>query len=91
MWVAKPIYESLPYLYGALGLAFFGLSWFGTQGIASALLLICGSGLLLISLVLWLRRRDFRDTQRQYNAKSLEESEHGTEGEISRRAAEHAE
>jgi hypothetical protein len=77
MWVAKPIYEALPYLYGALGLAFISVSWFGSTGILSALLLICGSGLLLISLVLWLRRRDFRDTQRQYNAKSLEESEGG--------------
>ena len=75
MWLAKPIYEALPYAYGALGLAFIAVSWFGVTGIASALILLCGSGLLLISLVLWLRRRDFRDAQRQYNARSLEESD----------------
>jgi hypothetical protein len=73
MWLPKPFYETLPYLYGALGLVFLSVSWVGTTGIASAVLLIAGSGLLLISLVLWLRRKDFRDAQRQYNNRSLDE------------------
>ena len=73
MWIAKPIYEALPYAYSALGLAFLGVSWFGTRGIASAVLFGCGGGLLLIGLILWLRRRDFRDSQRHYNPGSLDE------------------
>jgi hypothetical protein len=73
MWIPKPVYETLPYLYGALGLTFLTVSWTGTTGVVSAVLLITGSGLLLISLVLWLRRKDFRDTQRHYNSRSLDE------------------
>jgi hypothetical protein len=74
MWFPKPLYEALPYLYGALGLTFLYVSWVGATGVPSALLLIAGSGLLLISLVLWLRRKDFRDAQRQYKQRSLDES-----------------
>jgi hypothetical protein len=74
MWLPKPFYELLPYLYGALGITFLTVSWIGTTGLASALLLLCGSGLLLISLVLWLRRKDFRDAQRHYNSRSLDET-----------------
>jgi len=73
MWLPKPLYELLPYIYGTLGLVFLVVSWMGATGIASAVLLIAGSGLLLISLVLWLRRKDFRDSQRQYTNRSLDE------------------
>jgi hypothetical protein len=73
MWLPKSIYESLPYLYGALGLMFLTASWIWTTGTASMLLLMTGSGLLLVSMMLWLRRKDFRDTQRQYNRRSLDE------------------
>ena len=75
MWLPRPFYETLPYLYGALGLAFLTVSWIGSTGWASAILLITGSGLLIVSVMLWLRRKDFRDAQRQYNRHSLEESE----------------
>jgi hypothetical protein len=74
MWLPKPFYELLPYLYGAIALTFLTASWIWTTGLVSALLLITGSGLLLISLVLWLRRKDFRDAQRQYNSRSLDET-----------------
>ena len=74
MWLPKPFYELLPYLYGLLGITFLTVSWIGTTGWVSALLLLCGSGLLLISLVLWLRRKDFRDAQRHYNSRSLDET-----------------
>jgi hypothetical protein len=73
MWLPKPVYEALPYVYAALGVLFIGESWIGATGWLSALLLVAGSGLLLIGIVLWLRRKDFRDEQRQYNAHSLDE------------------
>lgn len=73
MWLPKPVYEALPYIYAALGVLFIVESWVGTTGWLSALLLFAGGGLLLIGLVLWLRRKDFRDEQRHYNAHSLDE------------------
>ena len=73
MWIAKPFYESLPYLYAVAGLALIGCSWFALQGGASTLALIAGGVLLLIGLVLWLRRRDYRLLQRRYPTGSLDE------------------
>ena len=73
MWFPKPIYESLPYVYVSLGALFVYASWFETQGWISALLVIVGALLMLVGLLLWLRRRDFRDTQKQYNLRSLDE------------------
>lgn len=60
MWLAKPVYEFLPYYYMALGVA-AGLagvyidSWYWSEilGFAGATSLIGG-------LVLWLKRRDYR-------------------------------
>jgi Flp pilus assembly protein TadB len=74
LWFPKPLYESLPYVYGALGLAFAIVSWVGATGLRSAILLIAGCGLLLISLVLWLRRHDYRRMQREYDSHSLDDT-----------------
>jgi len=74
MWFARPVYEALPYLYGALGLTFMTVSWVGTTGVTSAVLLLAGSGLLLISVVLWLRRHDYRRLQREYDSHSLDDT-----------------
>jgi hypothetical protein len=74
MWIPRPVYEALPYLYGAIGLTFLTVSWVSVTGVASAVLLVAGSGLLLISCVLWLRRKDFRDAQRRYNARFLDDT-----------------
>jgi predicted membrane channel-forming protein YqfA (hemolysin III family) len=73
MWLPRPIYEVLPYVYAALGALFIYASWAKTQGWRSALLLVVGGLLLLIGVLLWLRRRDFRDTQKHYNVRSLDE------------------
>jgi predicted MFS family arabinose efflux permease len=63
MWLAKPVYESLPFYYMALGLGALlgGLYvnyWYWP--------LICiGVGLssLLAGLVVWLKRRDYRSSR----------------------------
>lgn len=73
MWLAKPVYEAVPYIYCVLGVLFMLASWFRATGLRSFLLLLTGAGLLLIGLVLWLRRRDFRDAQRVYSRRSLDD------------------
>src|SRR5262245_38560849 len=73
MWIPKPIYEALPYVYGALGVFFGYVSWQHTAGWMSAFILLVGAGLLLVAMLLWLRRRDFRDTQKHYNVHSLDD------------------
>lgn len=71
MWLARPVYEFLPYAYmlaGALllGASFFVASW-------SSLLMWVGIVSLLLGLVFWLKRRDYRTAQSEYNRKSLDD------------------
>ena len=65
MWVSKPIYESLPYFYLVVGTVSLGASmyidhWYWQE--------ICfGMGLLCLvgGLVVFLKRRDSRSTERR--------------------------
>jgi hypothetical protein len=73
VWLAKPIYEFLPYLYMLVGLVLVGSSWVVHTPGWPMWLLIVGCVALLAGLVIWLRRRDYRTTQAQYNKRSLDE------------------
>ena len=73
VWLAKPIYEFLPYLYMLIGLVLVGSSWLVSASGWPMALLIAGCVALLAGLVIWLRRRDYRTTQAQYNSHSLDE------------------
>jgi len=73
LWLSKPFYESLPYLYMALGLLLLGGSWITNTPPWPTLLLAGGCLCLLAGLVIWLRRRDYRTTQSIYNSHSLDD------------------
>ncbi len=62
MWLSKPLYESVPYFYfvaGVVGLvaSVYVNDWYW-PAICTALGLVC----LLIGLVVWLKRRDYRQS-----------------------------
>jgi hypothetical protein len=66
MRVARPLYESLPYAYIAIGVASAGAS-FAWRGAAwSGILALFGLVAILGGLVLALRRRDYRIQKRHY-------------------------
>jgi hypothetical protein len=73
MWLARPVYELLPYFYMLLGLVLVAASfWVNVERWSSWLL--GGGGLaLLVGLVLWLKRKDYRKAQSEYNRHSLDE------------------
>lgn len=73
MWLARPVYEFLPYLYMVAGALFLVASWYLTEGRWPLLLLGAGTLCLLAGIVLWLRRRDYRTVQSEYNSRSLDE------------------
>ncbi|HSN69899.1 MAG TPA: hypothetical protein VLT59_00255 [Steroidobacteraceae bacterium] len=73
MWLARPVYESLPYVYGLVGLLCLLASWYVTVRFWSLLLLAFGTMALLASLVVWLKRRDYRLQQTEYDSRSLDE------------------
>lgn len=66
MRLSRPIYEALPWVYLAGGVAALAAAWFMTARLWSNLLVLAGFAALVGGLVLLLRRRDYRDQQRRY-------------------------
>ncbi len=72
MRLARPVYESLPFIYMAIGgiaIVLFYLNPVGYPGKAAFLI-----GLLAetAALTLFLRRQDYRALSREYNGESIE-------------------
>jgi hypothetical protein len=73
MWIARPLYELIPYVYMLVGLALLGAAWLINMETLPGVLLLLGSLSLLAGIVLWLRRKDYRTTQAEYTSKSLDD------------------
>jgi len=72
MRLARPVYESLPYLYMAIGgLAIF-LFYFDPVGLRAALAFVIGIIAATAALTLFLRRRDFRELSRDYSGETID-------------------
>ena len=65
MWVAKPIYESLPYLYLLMGAIALGASMYLNYRYWQEICFVVGLGCLVAGLVVLLKRRDHRVTERR--------------------------
>jgi hypothetical protein len=73
MWLARPVYEFLPYLYMLVGVALLGAAWLIDMQTLPSIFMVVGALSLMAGLVLWLRRRDYRTRQAEYNSRSLDE------------------
>jgi hypothetical protein len=73
MWLPRPFYEFLPYLYMAIGLALLSAAWLVEMATLPSIFMVVGALSLMAGLVLWLRRRDYRTRQSEYNSRSLDE------------------
>lgn len=60
MWVSKPVYEAVPYVYLVSGASMLGLSVYLDYWYWPTICLVLGVGCLVAGLVIWLRRRDYR-------------------------------
>ncbi|MEM9172769.1 MAG: hypothetical protein AAGA84_08705 [Pseudomonadota bacterium] len=60
MWLTKPVYEALPYVYLIAGAVLLTLSMYLDFGIWPTTCLVLGIACLVYGLVLWLRRRVYR-------------------------------
>jgi hypothetical protein len=72
MWIPRPVYEALPYFYMAVGVAALAAAFCVEQAPHGFLMLVGGLGLTL-GLVLWMRRRDYRESQSEYDTHSLDD------------------
>lgn len=73
MWLARPIYEFLPYLYMLVGIVLLGMAWMVKVETLPSVFMVIGSLSLLAGIVLWLRRKDYRTAQSEYTNKSLDD------------------
>lgn len=60
MWVSKPVYEAVPYVYIVVGASMLGLSVYLDYWYWPTICLLLGIACLVTGLVIWLRRRDYR-------------------------------
>jgi hypothetical protein len=65
MWISKPVYESLPYLYMVLGAIALGLSMYLNYWHMPTICFVVGLGCLVAGLVVLLKRRDYRVTDKR--------------------------
>lgn len=72
MWLPRPLYESMPYVFIGAGAAAL-VAAFVVEHAPHGLLMLAGGLGLTIGLVLWMRRRDYRDSQSEYDTHSLDE------------------
>ena len=72
MRLARPVYESLPYLYMAIGgLAIF-LFYVDPVGPRAVLAFLIGVMVEIAALTLLLRRQDYRALSREYSGETIE-------------------
>jgi hypothetical protein len=72
MWIPRSLYELLPYAYMAAGAVALAAAFFTERGPHGLLMLLGGLGLTL-GLVLWMRRREYRQNQSEYDSRSLDD------------------
>jgi hypothetical protein len=72
MRLSRPVYESLPYLYMAIGgLAIF-LFYLDPGGSLAAVAFAIGVGVEIAALTVLLRRKDYRALSREYSGETIE-------------------
>ena len=65
MWVSKPIYESLPYFYLLVGALCLSASMYVNHWYWPTICFSTGLVCLVAGLVVFLKRRDYRNTNRR--------------------------
>jgi len=73
MWISRPLYELLPYLYMLVGTGLLAAAWLIEAEIWPSVFLSVGALSLMGGLVLWLRRKDYRTKQAEYDSRSLDD------------------
>ncbi len=72
MWLPRPVYEAMPYAAIVAGAGCLAAAWW-VEHSPRSLLFVAGGALVTIGALLWMRRRDYRDTQSGYDPRSIDE------------------
>ena len=74
MWLSKPLYESLPYYYAVVGVIILALSFYLENWYWPTILAGIGLASVIAGLVLWLRRRGYRQSRSRRAMDDLSQS-----------------
>jgi Flp pilus assembly protein TadB len=74
MWLSKPLYESLPYYYAVVGAIILALSFYLENWYWPTILAGIGLASVIAGLVLWLRRRGYRQSRSRRAMDDLSQS-----------------
>ena len=72
MRLARPIYESLPFIYVVIGALAIFLFYVNPLGFGGKAAFIIGLLALTAALTLFLRRKDYRALSREYKGESID-------------------
>jgi len=72
MWLPRPIYEAIPYVCVAAGVALAAAAFSFERGPRGLLLVLGGVG-ATVGLMLWMRRRAYRASLRDYDGRPLDD------------------
>ncbi|HEX4242931.1 MAG TPA: hypothetical protein VHZ53_16100 [Steroidobacteraceae bacterium] len=72
MRLARPVYESLPYVYGTIGSLAIVLFYLDPVGIAGIITFSIAFVAETAALTLFLRRRDYRALSQEYSGEIIE-------------------
>ena len=72
MWLPRPLYEAKPFVAVAVGLAAFAMAYFMPAS-PRGVLFVAGGAVVTYGLMIWMRRRDYRRTQSNYDPRAIDE------------------
>jgi len=72
MRLARPVYESLPYVYVAIGALAIFLFYLDPVGLPAVIAFVIGFVAETAALTLFLRRQDYRELSREYSGETIE-------------------
>jgi hypothetical protein len=72
MRLARPVYESLPYVYLGIGALAIFVFYLDPSGLGAVIAFAIGVIAATAALTLLLRRRDFRELSREYPAETID-------------------
>ena len=72
MWLPRPLYEAIPYASMAAGATLAGAAFF-LERAPRGLLLALGGFAITVGVMLWMRRRAYRASLREYAGRPLDD------------------
>jgi hypothetical protein len=72
MRLARPVYESVPLIYAAIGGLAISLAYFDTEEPQTVIALVIGLASEVAALTVFLRRQDYRALSREYSGETIE-------------------